>query len=92
MDIIRTHYLTGHLTVIHGLHGTLSGANTLNGSLTVPTVIAMPYYEGEYEVTPTRETQILNTAHKSMRENVVVNPIPSNYGLVTWTGNHLRIS
>lgn len=32
-------------------------------------------YEGEYEVTPTFEKQILKTAKKTMKENVTVNEI-----------------
>lgn len=41
-------------------------------------------YQGPYEVTPTTEAQRLETAGKSMRDNVVVNPIPNNYGLITY--------
>lgn len=49
-------------------------------------------YEGEYEVTPTRETQILETALLSMRDNVTINPIPPEYGLITWNGAWLKVS
>lgn len=49
-------------------------------------------YEGPYEVTPTRETQTLATSGMSMSANVTVNPIPSNYGLITWDGAKLTIS
>ena len=92
MEIIRTNYLTGKLTLVHGLNGRLSGVDTLKGTLSVPEVIAMPYYEGTYEVTPSQETQVLHTEFRSMRQDVVVNPIPEYYGLVTWNGSYLRIS
>ena len=49
-------------------------------------------YTGTYEVTPTRETQILETNGLRMTDNVVINPIPSNYGLVTWDWRVLTIS
>ena len=49
-------------------------------------------YGGEYEVTPSQEQQVLETANKSMARNVVINPIPSNYGLVEWNGTVLMIS
>lgn len=49
-------------------------------------------YEGDYEVTPNRETQTLQTAGLYMRGNVTVNPIPSNYGLIEWNGSALRVS
>lgn len=51
-----------------------------------------PAYEGAYTVTPTRGTQTLATEGKRMTENVTVNPIPSNYGLITWDGSVLMVS
>ena len=49
-------------------------------------------YDGAYEVTPTRETQTLQTASKVLAQNVTINPIPSNYGLITWDGHTLTVS
>lgn len=49
-------------------------------------------YTGEYEVTPSSETQTLDTTGKRMTRPVVVNPIPSNYGLITWNGSFLTVS
>lgn len=41
--------------------------------------IPLPEYEGDYEVTPTEQTQTLNTANKKMIGDVTVNPIPDEY-------------
>lgn len=49
-------------------------------------------YTGPYEVTPSEETQTLRTSDLYMNENVIINPIPSNYGLITWDGTKLTIS
>ena len=49
-------------------------------------------YSGPYEVTPSESTQVLETAYHKLAANVVVNPIPSNYGLVTWNGSTITIS
>jgi hypothetical protein len=49
-------------------------------------------YCGAYEITPSAAPQTLETARLMMRENVVVNPIPSNYGLITWNGATLTVS
>lgn len=75
---------------------------TADGSLIIPecgesgviTAIrdGYPAYTGPMEVTPTQETQILETAMKSVTGNITVNPIPSNYGLITWNGSSLRVS
>ena len=49
-------------------------------------------YEGSYEITPTQETQTLSTNNKRMTADVVVKPIPQNYGLITWNGGYLTVS
>lgn len=55
-------------------------------------VIGGDPYTGTYEVTPSRETQVLSTANLYMNENVTIKPIPSNYGLITWDGTKLTVS
>lgn len=49
-------------------------------------------YRGSYVVTPTQETQVLETNRLMMTNNVTINPIPSNYGLITWNGSTLTVS
>lgn len=49
-------------------------------------------YTGTYEVTPTRETQILATDHLMMNDNVTINPIPPQYGLITYNGSIITVS
>lgn len=51
-----------------------------------------PAYMGAYTATPTRSTQILATNGKRMTDDVTINPIPSNYGLITWDGLTLTVS
>lgn len=51
-----------------------------------------PIYDGPTEITPSTETQTLNTTLKTLTGNIVVNPIPQNYGLITWNGATLTVS
>jgi hypothetical protein len=51
-----------------------------------------PRYDGPYEVTPSAEAQTLDTSGLVMTDSVTVNPIPSNYGLITWNGATLTVS
>lgn len=51
-----------------------------------------PEYDGPIEITPTQEAQTLDTAMRSVLENIVINPIPSNYGKITWNGSILTVS
>ena len=65
----------------------------VNGSVVCNAVNPVfDYYDGPYEVTPTQSTQTLSTQEKILLENVIVNPIPNNYGLITWNGNTIKVS
>lgn len=52
----------------------------------------LPTYTGVTEVTPTTAEQVLDTSNKVVTRNIVINPIPSNYGLITWNGSTLTVS
>lgn len=54
--------------------------------------VEAPPYEGPLSVTPSAEAQILETAGKRVGENITIQPVPSNYGLITWTGSVLTVS
>ena len=84
--------ITGSLSGIADLEGSLSGESMLNGTIQIYDGEAPPDYTGEYEVTPTQETQTLLTKNKRMTHNVVINPIPEYYGLITWDGAVLTVS
>ena len=62
------------------------------GSQIVREIVGGEPYEGSYAVTPTNETQTLPTSGKLLTRNLTVNPIPSNYGLITWSGAALTVS
>lgn len=51
-----------------------------------------PQYEGETTVTPTQETQVLQTIGTLVTDNITINPIPNNYGLISWNGSVLTVS
>ena len=56
------------------------------------TIEPRPDYEGPFEVTPSNEEQVLPTAGTLLRQDVVVAPIPTNYGLITYNGSSIRVS
>ena len=62
------------------------------GQMTVIHSGDLPYYTGATEVTPSLEAQTLATADKALASNIVINPIPSNYGLITWDGSTITVS
>ena len=64
---------------------------TIAAKLDAGCIMARPY-EGETTVTPSAETQTLPTEGFMLTGNVTINPIPSNYGLITWDGSRLTVS
>ncbi len=49
-------------------------------------------YDDEIVFTPVEEEQVVLTAGKFLQTNITINPIPSNYGLITWNGSTIRVS
>lgn len=51
-----------------------------------------PVYEGPYSFTPSSEAQVISIEGKKAEQNIVISPIPSNYGLIAWNGAVLTVS
>lgn len=49
-------------------------------------------YRGEYEFTPSEETQTVHINGLRATRNITINPIPNNYGKITWNGSVLTVS
>ncbi len=49
-------------------------------------------YTGTTTVVPSPFQQILETTDKLLVTDIIVEPIPSNYGLITWNGSVLTVS
>lgn len=65
----------------------------LNGEIGIKTInIGAESYKGAYEVTPSFEKQTLETAYRLLTKDVVVEPIPSNYGKISYDGSTLYIT
>ena len=51
-----------------------------------------PDYEGTYEITPSVEAQTLPSTDTVTHRDIVINPIPSNYGRITYDGTVITVS
>jgi len=54
--------------------------------------VTIPVYEGAYELTPTAETQTIPVHGFRFEQDLIIDPIPSNYGLISWDGVTLTVS
>jgi len=50
------------------------------------------HYQGEYDFTPTSERQFISITGMIADEDIIIEPIPSNYGLITWNGSIITIT
>ena len=64
----------------------------IQGTLTIPSAVGVEIYDGEYEFTPTEDTQTISIENKMATQDITINPIPSNYGLITWDGSTITVS
>lgn len=77
-----------------GKTGTAIKTNTADANVTIKAhgYVAVPVYDGATEFTPTRETQIVRIEGMKAKSDITINPIPKNYGLITWNGIGIRVS
>lgn len=48
-------------------------------------------YTGEYEFTPNDDTQVVEIAGLKATQDIIINPVPSNYGHIAWNGAYLTV-
>jgi hypothetical protein len=61
------------------LTGVVADGGNLNGIISIggsDTNVAYPFYKGEYEVTPTRYNQSLDTSNKILTKDITIVEIP----------------
>lgn len=69
--------LTGTISGTGSLRGTLSPTSALSGVVSPSSPISDNWYDGEYEVTPLADQEIvIETRNKTMSNDITVNTIP----------------
>lgn len=84
--------LSGTLTAPKSISGVLSAPKGIQGILTIPTSAGIESYTGAYEFVPTAEAQTISIDHKLAEQDIIIDPIPSNYGLITYNGSIITVS
>lgn len=83
--------ITGNIKAIRAVKATINAKETITGKL----ALRLPdtdIYNGAYEITPNKATQILKTSNKLAIKDIIIEPIPNNYGLITWNGRFIKVS
>lgn len=71
-------------------------ANILSNQLTATSDIKVEVgssvpFKGDYEYTPTQQTQEIGIKGFTATQDIIINPIPSNYGRIEYDGSTLRV-
>lgn len=76
------------------IDGDISLFLPIDGEIGIVTKVVgqdLPTYADATEVTPSDNEQVLLTADRVLTKNIIVNPIPENYGRLLWSGNTLTV-
>ena len=86
-------HLDGDMSLTNMLDGDMQISESFDGIAGVlQKVIEVNPYDGDYSVTPSDAEQVLKTEGKFLSQNVVIGPIPSNYGKIEWNGSVITVS
>lgn len=81
--------VTGDETATLSAEGSAPIGLTAEPSILIDTT---EVYAGSHEWTPNGSEQVIEIANKKALDNIRINPIPNNYGLITWDGSTLTVS
>lgn len=84
--------IIGSLKMTENITGKLSAAEKISGRINIPEIVRPAAYDGSYHIIPGQEAQMLDTRGYMMDDDMVIEPIPQNYGLITWNGTTLTVS
>lgn len=87
-----TAHLSGVLAETGRIGCSLTGSEQMTAELTLPKGKASPPFTGAYTYTPTQETQTIPINGLKAIQDITIEPIPSNYGLITWNGSTITVS
>lgn len=84
--------LKGKLTATPTIRATLKSRPTIKATLTIPSSTGAIIYDGPYEWLPSEESQTVSISGKMATTDIIIEPIPSNYGRITYNGSTITVS
>lgn len=86
--------IEGEVNLSSSIDGEVALTSVIDGEIDKAFLVdaAHPHYMDVTEVTPSNLAQVLLTSGMVLDSDITINPIPSNYGLITWNGSVLTVS
>ena len=88
----NTIVIGGELSLSNEVKGEISLTTVMDGAVGTFYPLYPNAYQGEYTITPSSEVQTIPIVGLMASRNIIINPVPSNYGLITWNGSTLTVS
>ena len=95
VSLTTTHQIPVNVAANSQLVGVSVGANGAQLPVNCVSSIAVadfPSYDGPFSYTPSTETQVIHVRNKAAYQDITIDPIPSNYGQISWNGSVLTVS
>lgn len=83
--------VTGKLKQYRVISGDITNTHVISGNIKIPKGFLPEPYLGATVITPTDTEQVIPTADRHVLKNITINPIPSNYGRISWDGTKLTV-
>lgn len=86
------HSISGRLSSMQRITGSMTEAVVITGAIFIPTYVDVDLYSGDYDVSPDFTGKTLDTANKTLTDNITVKPIEvqtmsnSSGGLTVYIG------
>lgn len=87
--------IEGELNLLSVLDGEMALNTLIDGEMDKVIFVETapkPHYQGATEFIPTGEYQTIPTTGLIVDTDIIIDPIPNNYGLITWNGSTLTVS
>ncbi len=91
MDVITIRH-SGETVTVHEQRRVVSVSEPVYAlDVTTGVMVGGVPYMGAYEATPSEYVQTFPTTLRTMNEDFVVRPIPSNYGRISYSGSVITV-
>lgn len=95
VSVMTNHQIPVNVSANSQLVGVSAGDNGVQlpvDCVSSITVADFPSYDGPFSFTPSTEAQVIHVRNKAAYQDITIDPIPSNYGQISWNGSVLTVS
>lgn len=74
------------------LRADFGNKGAIRSNLTIGDAEKHNAYDGAYRFVPSENEQVVNIDGMYAKDDIIIERIPRNYGLITWNGSFIKVS